>query len=167
MNFTFSTRQKLAASVLTGAALSLSLPLPAYAASSTASSASEGASSAASSGSKSLEASSGSSTKDKKVSAGDYKIIDVAAAADRPGMLRVHLQATAAAASDAPHSLADFYLVLPQLAFEKSQLSAGQLVTAREHAYGLEFANGQSQQPFFLVLSDAWYRELDSRAVVL
>ncbi|MCV2355294.1 hypothetical protein LNV09_14150 [Paucibacter sp. B2R-40] len=151
MNTSFVLKQSLAAALL------LSLSLSALAASSTASSASEGASSAASSGSKSLEASSGSSTKGDKVAAGNYKIIDVAAAADRPGMVRVHLQAAAD----------DFYLVLPEPAFEKSQLVAGQLVTARQHAYGLEFANHQTQQAFFLVLSDEWYRELDSRAVVL
>lgn len=145
----------LAAGLLLTAALSL----PVFAASSTASSASEGASSAASSGSKSLEKSSGSSSKGDKVAAGDYKILDVAAAADRPGMLRVHLQAAAGAD--------DFYLVLPERAFENSQLSTGQMVTARQHAYGLEFANQQNQQAFFLVLSDEWYRELDSRAVTL
>ncbi len=152
-------KQMLAASMLATAALAL----PAFAASSTASSASEGASSAASSGSKSLEKSSGSSSKGDKVAAGDYRILDVAAAVDRPGMLRVHLQA----AADTDAGVDDFYLVLPELAFEKSQLSIGQLVTARQHAYGLEFANQQSQQAFFLVLSDEWYRELDSRAVVL
>jgi hypothetical protein len=153
MNPSFLIKQTLAAGLLLSAALSM----PVLAASSTASSASEGASSAASSGSKSLEASSGSSTKGDKVAAGDYRIIDVAAAADRPGMVRVHLQAAAD----------DFYLVLPEQAFEKSQLTAGQKVTARQHAYGLEFANQQTQQAFFLVLSDEWYRELDSKAVVL
>jgi hypothetical protein len=147
------------------AGLVLSASLPALAASSTASSASEGASSAASSGSKSLEASSGSSTKGDKVAAGDYRIIDVAAAADRPGMVRVHLQA--AVESAALNADDSFYLVLPEHAFEKSQLAAGQKVTARQHAYGLEFASQQTQQAFFLVLSDEWYRELDSRAVVL
>jgi hypothetical protein len=153
MNSSISIKQTLAAGLL----LSASLSLPVFAASSTASSASEGASSAASSGSKSLEQSSGSSSKGDKVAAGDYKIIDVAAAADRPGMVRVHLQAAAD----------DFYLVLPEQAFEKSQLAAGQMVTAREHAYGLEFASHKTQQAFFLVLSDEWYRELDSHAVVL
>ncbi len=152
-------------SIATGLLLSAALALPVFAASSTASSASEGASSAASSGSKSLEASSGSSSKGDKVAAGDYRIIDVAAAADRPGMVRVHLQAAAEmSALNAPDA---FYLVLPEQAFEKSQLVAGQLVTARQHAYGLEFANQQNQQAFFLVLSDEWYRELDSKAVVL
>ncbi len=151
MNSSDLRKQSLVAGLL------LSLSLSAFAASSAASSASEGASSAASSGSKSLEASSGSSTKGDKVAAGDYKILDVAASADRPGMVRVHLQAAAD----------DFYLVLPEQAFEKSQLSAGHIVTARQHAYGLEFANQKTQQAFFLVLSDEWYRELDSRAVVL
>ena len=153
MKPSFLIKQTLAAGLL----LSAALAVPVFAASSTASSASEGASSAASSGSKSLEASSGSSTKGDKVAAGDYKIIGVAAAADRPGMVRVHLQAAAD----------DFYLVLPEQAFEKSQLTTGHVVTAREHAYGLEFANQQTQRAFFLVLSDEWYRELDSRPVVL
>ncbi|MCV2357467.1 hypothetical protein LNV08_00600 [Paucibacter sp. TC2R-5] len=166
MNSSTLIKRTLAAGLL----LSSALALPALAASSTASSASEGASSAASSGSKSLEASSGSSTKGDKVAAGDYKIIDVAAAADRPGMVRVHLQAAAATTTTniaASNAADDFYLVLPEQAFEKSQLSTGQLVTARQHAYGLEFANGQSKQAFFLVLSDEWYRELDSKAVAI
>ncbi|MDC8772861.1 hypothetical protein [Roseateles albus] len=165
MNSSTLIKRTLAAGLL----LSSALALPALAASSTASSASEGASSAASSGSKSLEASSGSSTKGDKVAAGDYKIIDVAAAVDRPGMVRVHLQAAAATTTNiaAPNAADDFYLVLPEQAFEKSQLSTGQLVTARQHAYGLEFANGQSKQAFFLVLSDEWYRELDSKAVAI
>jgi hypothetical protein len=152
-------KQTLAAGLLATASLSL----PVFAASSAASSASEGASSAASSGSKSLEKSSGSSSKGDKVAAGDYRILDVAAAAERPGMLRVHLQAVA----DTDAGADDFYLVLPAQAFEKSQLSIGQMVTARQHAYGLEFADQRTQQAFFLVLSDEWYRELDSRAVVL
>lgn len=156
MTPTSFVKQSLAAGLLLSACLSL----PALAASSTASSASEGASSAASSGSKSLEKSSGSSSKGDKVAAGDYRILDVAAAADRPGMVRVHLQAVAQADNS-------FYLVLPEQAFENSQVAAGQLVTARQHAYGLEFANQQTQRAFFLVLSDEWYRELDSKAVVL
>ncbi len=135
---------------------------PAVAASSTASSVSEGASSAASSGSKSSQSSSASSGNEKTASAGDYRIIDVAAVPDQSGMVRLRLQAAGAADSA---ELA--FLVLPQRTFEKSGLSAGQMVTAREHVYGLEFADLKTNRAFYLVLTDEWYRELNSQSLVL
>ncbi|MCV2349827.1 hypothetical protein [Paucibacter sp. Y2R2-4] len=136
---------------------------PAGAASSTASSAAEGASSAASSGSKSSQQSSASSSNEKTASAGDYRIIDVAAVPDQAGMVRLQLQA--AASQGQAQELA--FLVLPQKTFEKTGLSTGQMVTAREHAYGLEFADHKTKQAFFLVLTDEWYRELNSQSLVL
>lgn len=134
---------------------------PAGAASSTASSAAEGASSAASSGSKSSQQSSASSSNEKTASAGDYRIIDVAAVPDQAGMVRLQLQAATAQGQE------QAFLVLPQKTFEKTGLSTGQMVTAREHAYGLEFADHKTKQAFFLVLTDEWYRELNSQSLVL
>jgi hypothetical protein len=96
------------------------------------------------------------------VAAGDYRIIDVAAVPERPGMTRVTLQARADASADG-----EFVLLLPQAALDQGRLAQGEIVTARARPYGLEFANGATQQAFFLVLDDDWYRELQTRPVVL
>lgn len=160
------------------AGLGLGLSLPAQAGSSAASSASDSVGASVGSLSTSIQQSSQSSTGDKQVAAGDYRIIEVSehqAAASEPGartaMLKLRLQAaqetrpatTAAEASAA----AEFFLILPAAAYAQSQLGPGQLLTARQHGYGLEFANSATRQPFFLVLEDAWLRELPSRPVTL
>lgn len=137
--------------------------LPAMPASSTASSASDSASSAASSGSESLKKSSdGSSKATTAVTSGDYEVIDVATVAERPGTVRMRLQAVADRSADS-----DFFLYLPQHTFDQSQLAAGQIVAARQRPYGLEFAKGDTRRAFFLVLDDDWARDLPSHAVVL
>ena len=136
--------------------------LPAGAASSAASSASESVTTSVGSLSGSVEKSSASSSTDKKVAAGDYKIIDVTAVADRPGMARMKLQAVADRSAEG-----EFFLVLPQAAVEGGHLAQGGIVTARNKPYGVEFADGQTQQAFFLVLADDWYKELQTTAVVL
>jgi hypothetical protein len=137
--------------------------LPALAASSTASSASEGASASVGSVSTSFETSSDSSSKKDKTAAGDYKVIEVAEVAERPGTLRMKLQPVAQA-DDADHS---FYLYVPAQTLAQSQVAAGQIVAARQRPYGVEFAKGDTGKAFFLVLHDAWHRELQSNAVVL
>jgi hypothetical protein len=139
------------------------MALPAMATSSTASSASDSASSATSSASDSLKTSSnGSSKATTAVTDGDYKIIEVAALIDRPGTVRMKLQAVAD-----PSAGSEFFLYLPQPIFDKNPLGAGQIVAARQRPYGVEFARGDTRQAFFLVLDDAAYRDLKSNAVVL
>jgi hypothetical protein len=139
--------------------------MPCQAASSAASSASDSVAASVGSVSGSLKTSSGSSTKGDGVAAGDYKIIDVAAAPEQPGMVRLRLQAQAQAeASVVPE---DFFLYLPQHALDQSRLALGQQVTARPRAYGVEFSNSQTKQAFYLVLADEWFRELDSKPVLL
>jgi hypothetical protein len=134
---------------------------PALAASSTSSAASNSASSTASSASDSLQTSSGSST--NNVAAGDYTVVEVVALADTPGRVRLTLQAVAD-----PSAAGTVHLVLPQPAFERSRLAAGETVAARVRPYGLEFARADTQQAFFLVLDDTWHRELaPPRAVVM
>jgi hypothetical protein len=145
------------AALLLGAAA-----LPAMAASSTASAASDSLTTSVGSASGSIQKSSDSSSTDNKVADGDYKIIDVATLAERPGTLRMKLQAVADRGADG-----EFFLYLPQPAFEQSRLAQGDIVSARQRPYGLEFAHGQTRQAFFLVLSDDWYRELNTTAVVL
>ncbi len=140
---------------------------PAMAASSTASSASEGVSASVGSVSTSFETSSDSSSKKDKTASGDYKVIEVAEVAERPGTLRMKLQPVAT--TNAPNADADnsFVLYLPAQAVAQSQVAAGQIVAARQRPYGVEFAKGDTGRAFFLVLHDAWYRELQSNAVVL
>ena len=111
------------------------------------------------SSSTSIERSSASiSGNGNKVAQGDYKVLEVAALEQRPDMLRVHLQATAG--SD------EFYLLLPRAAAERGAVATGQTLHAQQRPYGLAFATAAAKaEPFFLVLDDAWYRELDSRPV--
>ena len=137
--------------------------LPAMAASSAASSASEGASASVGSVSTSFETSSDSSSKKDKTAAGDYKVIEVAEVAERPGTLRMKLQPVAQAdgADDS------FFLYVPAQTLAQNQVAAGQIVAARQRPYGVEFAKGDTGRAFFLVLHDAWHRELQSTAVVL
>ncbi len=119
-----------------------------------------GGSSASSAGSASSEASSDSASRRQKTAAGPYRITDMAALDDRPGLVRLQLQALAADAPEAVH-----VLVLPQAVVAQHRLAAGQTVIARPQAYGTEFALGGSQQAFFLVLSDSWQRELAAQPV--
>lgn len=139
--------------------------LPALASSTAASSASDSASTSVGSLSTSIGKSSESSTGDKDVAAGDYRVLDVATLAERPGQVRLRLQALAdpqaAAAAD------EFFLYLPQQTFEQGRLARGEVVSARARAYGLEFARADTREAFYLVLRDDWHHELGSRAVVL
>ena len=128
---------------------------------SVASTAASATSSAAGSASTSLQGSSNSSSKATTAAAGDYRIDAVTLAADRPGMVRLALRPLAQ-----DRQRAEFVLVLPQVTLDREGLARGDAVSARERPYGLEFARTETRQPFFLVLADAWHRELDARPVV-
>jgi hypothetical protein len=130
------------------------------ASSSASSASSEGSSASVGSLSTSLEKSSDSSSKGDKVAAGDYKVIQMADATDRPGVLRVTLQATADASNT-------FVLLLPQAAATQGQVALGAVIQARPREFGLEFAAGTPRQPFYLVLHDAAYRELRTQVVTI
>jgi hypothetical protein len=130
-----------------------------------ASSASSASSESVGSVSTSFGKSSDSSSKTTTAAVGDYRIVALAAAPDRHGMLRVKLQAVAENNSDA-----EFFLYLPQAVADQTRLAEGGIVTARQRPYGTEFAygaEGNERQAFFLVLADDWYRELQTRAVQL
>lgn len=128
------------------------------------------ASSASSAGSASLGSisdsignSSRSSSPDNRTADGDYRVIDVAEVDAKPGMLQLTLQATQGEAHE-------FTLKLPRQALGDKGIAVGDLVHARNRPYGLEFARttaAQTREAFFLVLADAWHKELDSRAVAL
>ena len=127
-----------------------------------ASSASSAGSASVGSLSDSIHGSSNSSSRDdRQVSAGDYRVVEVGAAAERPGLLRLKLQGTAPQAGDA------FYLDLPAQALAPRGLAAGDVVRARQRPYGLEFARADSGEAFFLVLADDWRRELDPHPLAL
>ncbi len=143
------------------AALLFSVGSGAHAGSSATSLAAEGASSAAGSASDSLGTSSNSSSKATGVAAGDYKIVDVAAAPNQPGMVQLKLVAVK------QEGAAPVTLTLPEQALNKSGLGQGDVVTASDQTYGLKFANAKTQQAFFLVIHDDIYRELASNPISL
>ena len=143
-------------------ALSCALPVAAESFASSASSASITAS--VGSVSTSFGKSSDSATKTAAAD-GDYLIVAIDAAAERPGTLRLTLQARADHSADS-----EFYLYLPQAVAERAQLAQGGTVTARARPYGTEFTQRtetQANRAFFLVLADETYRELQARAVQL
>lgn len=127
---------------------------------SVASSASSTASASVGSLSDSLRGSSDSSARDR-VATGDYRVTEVVAVADKPGTLRVSLEPVDAAAG----AQQPFRLDLPQQLALEQGIVPGAVVAARERPYGIEFAKGEPARPFFLVLADDWYRELQSRAL--
>ena len=134
---------------------------PAAAASSAASSASDSVATSVGSISGSIQQSSASSSKTTGVAAGDYKILETAEVAGRPGLLRLTLQPADGRADGG------FDLLVPQPVVAQARLAVGATVSARARPYGLEFAQGEPREAFFLVLADAWYRELQTTAVVL
>jgi len=144
--------------MLLGAA-ALSARADSLAASSAAGGSSASSASSASS-EKSSDKSSDSSTSNTKTAAGPYRIADVTAVPQRPGTLRMRLQALAGAAHED-----DVVLYLPQQAIERNRLTVGQTVTAHPRPYGTEFAVAGSA--FFLLVNDDWFGELAANPVVL
>jgi hypothetical protein len=139
------------------------LSLPAGAASSASSASSQASSASIGSVSTSFESSSESSQGGGKVAAGEYRVLQVAAG-PRDGTVRVALRAEA----DVPAgAMREFNLVLPTVTAERAGLAAGVGISAREQAYGLQFAAGSPRAAFFLVLHDEAMRELQMRPVTL
>lgn len=135
--------------------LAAAVAIPAHAGSST-SSASSAGSDISGSVSDSISGSSKSSSgDDKKVAAGQYRVIDVAEAPGKPGRTRLKLQGEGN----------EFFLELPKAALAQRALPAGALVQVSERPYGYEFAYADTRQAFFLALDDAWQRELRSHAI--
>ena len=141
------------------AALAAACALPAQA-DSLASSASSAGSASSGSISDSLGDSSHSSTHDRRVAAGQYRVIEIAQAPARAGTTRMTLRAAAGPAQD-------FYLDVPDRALANRRVQAGELVQVNERSYGYEFAYADTQRPFFLALQDDWYRELASHKVAI
>jgi hypothetical protein len=154
-------------------ALCLSLgALGAAHADSTLSTASSAGSTSVGSLSNSVTLSSNSSSGDKKVADGDYRVQQVAALAEREGVLRVHLTHQLEGGPLGPTQTAATTLTLdmPREALGTRPLVAGDVVTVRNRAYGLAFARPTATaQPdvFFVALDDTWRHELNPRAVKL
>jgi hypothetical protein len=145
-------------SLATLATLAAVTAVPAWASGSASSASSEGLSASVGGTSTSLETSSQSSTGgDRKVAAGAYRVVAVADAG-RDGLVRLQLAPTTDGATA-------FALLLPRATADASGLAAGDTVLATHRDYGIEFARGDTRQAFFLVVDDAWQRDLQTRAV--
>lgn len=118
------------------------------------------ASSTSSASSASSDKSSDSSAQNKHTAVGPYRIVDVAAVAERPGALRLTLQPLGA-----QDARAAYILYVPQQAFDRSGLAVGGTVDARPRPYGTEFADAGTRKAFFLMVDDDWYRELAANPV--
>lgn len=137
-------------------ALAAAIAIPAHAGSSASSTASSAGSDISGSISNSISGSSKSSGgDDKKVAAGQYRVIDVAEVEGKPGSARLKLQ----------NEGNEFFLELPKAALAQRALPAGALVQVSERPYGFEFAYADTRQAFFLALDDAWQPELRSHAI--
>jgi type IV secretory pathway TrbL component len=142
------------------AALAAACAAPVYADSFTSSASSAGSASSGSI-SDSIGGSSNSSSGDKRVAAGDYRVIDVAQAPAKADTTRLTLRAVAAGPAR------EFTLDVPNRALAARDVKNGEIVQVKEREYGYEFARADSKQPFFLALQDKWYRELGSRQVTI
>lgn len=94
---------------------------------------------------------------------GPYEVTDVTVAENNPDALRLTLHALETGADD-------LYLTLPRQVAEQNLIAVGSVVEAQPREYGLAFAvrdTAGTARTFFLVLEDAWYRELDNRRVTL
>jgi len=120
------------------------------------------ASSAASSASESLETSSDSAKRVVATLDGRYRLVDLTPAPERPGTVRLTLQALAPKGTDDP-----VRLYLPREAVERSGLAPGGTVAASRRPYGVELAHADTRRAFFLLLDDDWQRELRSLPVSL
>lgn len=127
---------------------------PGWAASSAVASAVDSVSTSVGSISRSFKQSSDSSSK-TVVGQGTYEVVQVAAT--ETGEHDVTLQALPGQAATGRITLR-----VGQAALAHGALEPGRQVTARERAYGWEFARADTRAPFFLLLADDWYRELQS-----
>jgi type IV secretory pathway TrbL component len=141
------------------AAFALACAAPTHATSFTSSASSAGSASSGSI-SDSIGASSNSSSDDRRVAAGDYRVIDIAQAPAKPDTTRLTLRAAAGPARE-------FTLDVPNRALAERGVNKGELVQVSERVYGFEFAHADTKRSFFLALQDDWYRDLASRKVTI
>lgn len=111
------------------------------------------------SSSTSIEKSSDSISGKRQVAQGDYTVVALQAVPQHPNTVRVQLQAVQGAEA--------FFLLLPRQTVKLAALAPGQVIAAQQRPYGLALRQAGAASPFFLVLDDDWYRELDSRALAV
>ena len=146
-------------SLATLALLACAAPLTCLAASSVGSSVSDSLTQSSGSISDSLKGSSNSSSPDNRQVKGDYKVIDMAEVADKPGFVELHLQPVAAGD--------EIWLRVPRAAAEQGHVADGAIVTAMQRPYGIEFAADQPRAAFFLALADDYVRDMKMAPVTL
>ncbi len=129
-------------------------------ASSAGSSASSAGSASSRGSSDSVRASSNSSKSDGKVAEGDYRVAAIDTVDEQPGMLRISAEPVTSTAA-----AGGFELRLPQRALGARPLTPGDVISAHHRPYGLEFARGDTHEAFFLVLSDDWHHDLQTRVL--
>jgi hypothetical protein len=140
----------------TFALLTCAAALPCLAESSVTSLASDSLSRSSGSISDSITGSSHASSPDNKQVKGDFRVIDVAEVAQRPGMIQLRLQPVAATATADDQ----VFLLLPREAADQAHVGKDAIVTALQRPYGIEFASGQPHAAFFLALADDWVHDL-------
>ncbi len=150
-------------SFATLALLACAAPLSCLAESSVGSVLSDSLSRSSGSISDSITGSSHASSPDNRQVKGDYKVIDMAEVADRPGYVELHLQPVAA---NAPVD-GQIYLRVPRTAADQGHVGNGAIVTALQRPYGIEFAANQPRAAFFLALADDYVRDLKMAPVSL
>lgn len=103
----------------------------------------------------SFKGSSGSSSGGEQRAEGRYRVTEVAKA-EQAGKLRLKMEREGAAPVE---------LTLPQQALAARAVAVGDEVQATPQPYGIAFAHADTGKAFFLVLEDAWHRELAARVV--
>jgi hypothetical protein len=93
------------------------------------------------------------------IAEGDYKVVAVAQA-DQPGKTQLTLVPLAATNATEP-----FNLFVAQADVKRGGVEVGQIVHAQKQAYGLAFARADQQQPFALLLDQAWKSEVQPKVV--
>ena len=144
--------------LLTALALAAASAAPIAQADSFVSSAAGAGSASSGSVSDSFKGSSASSSGNDRRAEGRYRVTDVAQA--EAGKLRLTL--TRGGAANANDTVE---LTLPQQALAARAVNVGDEVQATPQPYGIAFAHADTGQAFFLVLDDAWHRELAARVV--
>ena len=105
--------------------------------------------------SESFKQSSGSSSGGERHAEGRYRVTEVARA-EEAGKLRLTLRRDGAEPVE---------LTLPRQALDARAVNVGDEVQATPQPYGTAFAHADTGQAFYLVLEDAWHRELAARVV--
>jgi len=93
---------------------------------------------------------------------GPYRIAEVIPVPERPGTVRMTLQALEGKGADGL-----VHLYVPGQALEQGGVQQGATVTANRRPYGVELARADTRKAFFLVLDDDWQHELRAKPVTL